>query len=158
MKEIKMITKSIVASLPDKHGKYAYADMHSGDVVSSRRPCVVTNTQFIQTKIAEGKIKLLLPNLPKEANDSEFKQFLDDSGETKLAIAAYASKFGLDELGNKFEFEVPSFVKPEVIEEKKPEVIEENKLEAIIEEKKPAIVVKPLEKITRKSLKPLENQ
>ena len=100
-----MIKKAIVKTVSDKNGDYMYIDTITGFVIESDRPVVAQVTTFLSQKIADGQIKLLTPNLPKEADDAEFAnefyaKFKDEKNGANAAIAAYASKFGLDESGN----------------------------------------------------------
>lgn len=75
-----------------------------GQIIDEARPTVVEMTAFVSQKIADGQIKLLTPNLPKQASDEDFLQsyegFKGAENGINAAVAQYASEFGLDETGN----------------------------------------------------------
>ena len=95
-----MITKAIVETV----GDHMYIDTHTGFVIESDRPVVTQVTPFLSQKIADGHIKLLTPNLPADADDAEFAKYIaefkDADNGKNAAVAAFASKFNLDESGN----------------------------------------------------------
>lgn len=100
----KTFKKAIVKTVSDKHGDYMYIDTSTGFVIEPNRPVVAQVTPFLSQKIADGLIKLLIPNLPNEANDAEFlkhyAEFKDVDNGDNAAAASYASKFAIDEAGN----------------------------------------------------------
>lgn len=90
-KEPPMITKAIVETV----GSFEYVDLATGSLAEGHRPSVVQMSPFIQTKINDGKIKLILGDLPKEANNKDFLTFWKESGgDIDLASQSYASTFG----------------------------------------------------------------
>lgn len=85
-----MITKAIVETV----GSFEYIDTLTGHLCEGHRPSLVQMSAFIQDKINEGKIKLILGDLPKEANNKDFLSFWKESGgNIELAAASYASTF-----------------------------------------------------------------
>lgn len=95
-----MSNKAIVETV----GDHMYIDPTNGQVIEADRPVVVEMTSFVSQKIADGQIKLLTPNLPKEATDEDFlkthDEFKGNANAANEATAAYAAEFGLDETGN----------------------------------------------------------
>lgn len=66
------------------------------------RPCVAQANQFLTEYVARGMIKLLSQNVPDEATDEDFFGYYKEfKGDANATVAAFMSKFGLDELGNK---------------------------------------------------------
>lgn len=89
MKKIIVQTKAL-----ESGGKAGYIEPNTGQVISSRRPTVVTNTGFVSELISNGSLELLAPNLPPEANDDDFAATLVESdGDVELAVASYVSNF-----------------------------------------------------------------
>ena len=83
-------------------GSCMYIDITNGDHIPENKPSVVFYTDFVSEKVGDGKIRLITPNLPEEANNHDFQNFLKESeGDEELAVAAYVATFGLDETGNK---------------------------------------------------------
>lgn len=67
-------------------------DPYSGDLVEPDRPYVVAFTQFIQSRIGSGELRVLKGGLPETASDAEFAKFFKDSdGKADLAVEAFAS-------------------------------------------------------------------
>lgn len=95
-----MSNKAIVETV----GDHMYIDPTNGQLIEENRPTVVEMTSFVSQKIADGQIKLLTPNLPKEANDADFLATHGEFGEAEngknASVASYAAEFGLDETGN----------------------------------------------------------
>lgn len=95
-----MSNKAIVETV----GDHMYIDPTNGQVIEHDRPTVVTLTPFVSQKIADGEIKLLTPNLPKQASDEDFLkthvEFAGNDNGKNSAVASYAAEFGLDETGN----------------------------------------------------------
>lgn len=95
-----MSNKAIVETV----GDHMYIDPTNGQVIEADRPVVVEMTSFVSQKIADGLIKLLTPNLPKEATDEDFlkthDEFKGNENGKNSAVASYAADFGLDETGN----------------------------------------------------------
>ena len=88
------MTKKIII---ETIGSFMYVDVNNGFVIPSHRPCVAELTTFIESRIADDKIKLLSAGytLPKEANDDDFLTFLKESkGNNELAITSYISSLG----------------------------------------------------------------
>jgi len=77
----------------------------NGEEVRATRPSVVTNTNFIETRLQKEQLKILARGLPDSATDAEFKEFLKASpDDVKLAVASFCGKFGLTIDGDKADF------------------------------------------------------
>ena len=74
-------------------GPFALLDSLTRDLLEEHTPSLVTMTNFIESRIAKGEIKVLASNLPNDADPEEFKTFLQDSGNVTLAVASFVSKF-----------------------------------------------------------------
>lgn len=68
-------------------------DAGTKDFLPEDRPAVMTMTQFLQTRIGKGDVRVLAADLPNEANDADFVEYLKDAEKTDLAIASYVSSF-----------------------------------------------------------------
>lgn len=64
------MTKSLVR--PD--GSFEYICPVSGQHVQSHRPTVISPTDWLNSKIAAGKIKLVMGDLPEDASDASFEK------------------------------------------------------------------------------------
>ena len=85
-----------------------------------RLPHVVTYTDFLENKVFKREVKLLKSNLPEEATDKEFQEFLKDSPTQELAIESFMSKYS--------EVEPPKdevWVNPETVVEPEPAPVPE---------------------------------
>lgn len=97
------MTKAIVLPV----GDHAYLDPTNGKFIRERVPSVVDYTSFVSSKIGDGKIKLILANLPKSADNEVFLEHLKASDfDVDLAVASFASLFGLDKIGSPLPKEV----------------------------------------------------
>lgn len=63
------------------------------EFLTAEKPHVVTETQFIVQRAAKGQVKILANELPAEASDEEFQDYLKDAENEDLAVASYVSKF-----------------------------------------------------------------
>ncbi|MGO4302251.1 hypothetical protein [Cupriavidus sp. RAF12] len=61
--------------------------------VPYNRPAVVEQTHFLTVRQELGQVRVLAVGLDKEATDVEFAQYLKDSEDQTLAIAAFAEKY-----------------------------------------------------------------
>ena len=97
------MTKAIVLPV----GDHAYLDPTNGKFIRERVPSVVSYTSFVSSKVGDGKIKLILANLPESADNEVFLEHLKDSDlDVDLAVASFASLFGLDKVGSPLPKEV----------------------------------------------------
>lgn len=68
----------------------------TSEEIPSQRPSVTTMTPFVDVRINKKELKVLARNLPRKANDADFKEVLVAmEGNKKAAVAAYAAEFGL---------------------------------------------------------------
>lgn len=82
-------------------GPYCYMDTHKGQFIESHRPSLVELSPFVETKIANQDLKLLVTGLPEEATDEEFvKAYIASGNKEDLAVASFAAEYGVDPLGN----------------------------------------------------------
>lgn len=101
-----MTKKELKKAIIETTGDFAYLDMNKGQSIHANRPTVVELTNFINEKIAEGNIKILVKDLPEFACDNEFlKTFVEAKGDVDFAVEAYAAECGVDLLGNEIEVE-----------------------------------------------------
>jgi hypothetical protein len=126
------MTKKIII---ETIGSFMYVDVNNGFVIPSHRPCVADLTTFIESRIADDKIKLLSAGytLPKEANDADFLTFLTESkGNTELAISSYISSLGekIAEAGKPSKAEIEAKAKAEAEEAAKLEAEAKAKADA----------------------------
>ncbi len=76
-------------------GDFMFADPSTRCEIAWNRPSVCQPSNFIQSHMAQGRLKLLSNELSDEATDAEFAQFLTEaSGDSDLAVAAFIAKFG----------------------------------------------------------------
>ena len=74
--------------------EHMYMDAHNGQVIEAFRPSVISTTNYTNTLLASGKIKLLASNLTDDATDEEFAKFVTESkGDHDLAVSSFESKF-----------------------------------------------------------------
>lgn len=97
------MTKTIVKTAKTKDGEsFMLIDNTTGEVVQPDRPSVVSKTAFVNQKVLDGVLIVLVPTLPKEANDKDFEKAYNESDENEeLAVAAYASEYGYDTSGRR---------------------------------------------------------
>lgn len=76
-------------------GDFTYINPQIADeVMYNHKPCLVTNTDFVQALLVGGKIDVLAKDLPENASQEEFDTFLTESkGDVELAVASFISKF-----------------------------------------------------------------
>lgn len=76
----------------------------NGEAIHHNRPTLVTFTQFVEQKLAEGTVDIFAKQLPSKATDNEFKEYIIGSkGDIPLAISAYCSSLGVDTEGKAVE-------------------------------------------------------
>lgn len=76
-------------------GSFMFVDPNNGAEVSPTRASVVSNTGFIQERVARGELKVLCNTLRDESTDKEFQHFYDESsGDTQLAIDSFIAAYG----------------------------------------------------------------
>jgi hypothetical protein len=64
------------------------------DVVSYDKPTVVTWSHFFEARAGKGQIKTLASNLPDEASNEEFQEYLKEAdGKIELAVESFVSQF-----------------------------------------------------------------
>lgn len=66
-------------------------DAGTKEFLPEDRPAVMTMTQFLQSRIGKGDVRVLAADLPADANDADFEGYLQESENEELAIAAYVS-------------------------------------------------------------------
>jgi hypothetical protein len=71
--------------------------MHDGDVIQWNRPSVVRTSTFLQERIANGQIRVLIDDVPDTATDEAFAEFFADSKDLDSAAANYFSSLEKDE-------------------------------------------------------------
>ncbi len=84
-------------------GKFMLVDPYSRDMLAHNRPCVVTGTEFIVSRIALGQVNLLATDLVAEATDKEFQAYIAASKPkgknpsrekiVALAVASFTATF-----------------------------------------------------------------
>jgi len=72
-------------------GPFMLMDTQTNDLLVDYEPRVVTWTQFKEARSGKGQIKSLASNLPNEANDADFQEYLAEAGDEDLAVASYVS-------------------------------------------------------------------
>jgi len=70
-------------------GAFMLSDRYTGDQVNPFRPSVVSNSPFIEQRIAAGQLKVLEGNLPLTATDADFAEFWKENKES--AVDAFLS-------------------------------------------------------------------
>ena len=79
----------------------------NGDAIHHNRPTLTTMTQFIESKLQDGTIRVLARHLPKEASDAKFHvTYKELEGNSKQAVHAYCAEFGLTPDGEELETEI----------------------------------------------------
>ena len=73
--------------------------------IHSHRPTVTRKTQLVEVKVADRQLRMLASTLPDQANDEDFLTVLNEVGDTKLAVSAYCSEFGIDNQGDEIAIE-----------------------------------------------------
>lgn len=82
-------------------GDFTYINPQIVDeVMYNHKPCLVTKTDFVQSLIIDGKIDVLAKDLPEDAAQEAFDEYLSSSkGDVELAVASFVSSFeGASEL------------------------------------------------------------
>lgn len=65
---------------------------HTRQEIGNRRPYVVENTPFIQTRIASSELVIMASKVPEGASDAEFVGFwLGSDKDNELAVESYVS-------------------------------------------------------------------
>lgn len=62
-------------------------------ILEQSPPRVVPWSVFFEARTGRGQIKILANDLPNEASDEEFQEFLKDSKDETLAVASFVSVF-----------------------------------------------------------------
>lgn len=73
-------------------GEFSLLESYTRDFVTDK-PCVVTWTQFFEARTGNGQLKVLASRLPDTASDEEFQQYLNESENEDLAVAAFISQY-----------------------------------------------------------------
>lgn len=82
--------------LVETTGDFQFLDQsHENPLVQSSRPTVVTNSLFIQSKIASDQIRVL-GEVSNKADDAAFEDTLKNSKDKEMAVSAFLSEFALD--------------------------------------------------------------
>lgn len=69
--------------------------MSNGQEVQNNRPSVIVNSDFFQSRVANGQLKVL-GQLQDTATDAEFAAFwVESKQDNALAAASFISKFGI---------------------------------------------------------------
>jgi hypothetical protein len=72
------------------------------DTISYDKPTVVTWGHFFEARAGKGQIKTLASNLPDEASNEEFQEYLKEAeGKIDLAVASFISQFEEEEEAEK---------------------------------------------------------
>lgn len=74
-------------------GSFMLVDPTYGGIIWDDRPCVVKWSSFFEARTGAGEIRVLHTDLPEEATDEEFLEYLNDAGKADLAVASFVSKF-----------------------------------------------------------------
>ncbi len=135
--------KSIVKTV----GSFMYLDQSAGQVIEAEVLSLVKSTAFVESLIAQGKLRQFATQIPNSATQEALNEFVKASENERLAVASFMSTFGLDDFGNKLEgfepeVEAPVEETPEVETpvEETPEVEVETPVEETPEvEEKPVV-------------------
>lgn len=76
----------MIKALVQTEGNFQFVDPTNRQVVSAFRASVVFVTQFIQTKIASGALRILVSPLPSDLTDEGFKVMLDELGSIERVL------------------------------------------------------------------------
>lgn len=80
--------------LVETTGNFMLIDSASKTQIHVHRPTLVPVTSFVELRLANGQLRVLLNNVPDSVTDSDWKEFLDEShGDKALAVASFASTF-----------------------------------------------------------------
>ena len=80
--------------LVSTNGQFMLRSQITGDEVAWNRASLVRNCNFLQTKIADGSVKLHATDIPDTATDAEWAEWLVASdGNESLAIESFVSQF-----------------------------------------------------------------
>lgn len=83
-------------NIVEPRGSFMLVDPYTGDQVAHNRPSVVRHSSFIESRVANGQLRLH-GNVNLDATDVELVKYLAESKEdTELAIAAFMSAFPLE--------------------------------------------------------------
>lgn len=75
-------------------GPFMLVDPSTKCEVSPDRPSVVVSSNFIETRLAVGQLKVLSNELKEVATDVEFGKFwMEASGDSDLAVESFLSAF-----------------------------------------------------------------
>lgn len=79
--------------LCETNGSFQLLDFSTGDLLPAERPAVMTQSAFVQSHVASGRVTVH-GTLTEAATDEEFRNYLTDSEDPELAIAAFLASFG----------------------------------------------------------------
>lgn len=86
--------------LVETSGDFMLYDIGTKSYIPHNRPAVIEVTPFISERIGKGELNIIAHNIPEEAKDSDYEEYVKEySGDTAAATASYLSMFGLDERG-----------------------------------------------------------
>lgn len=75
-------------------GPHMYMLNMGGEVVQPNRPTVVTSAEDVSTRLGNGTLKLVAPDLADEATDEAFEKFWVEAGaDESLAVEAFVAAF-----------------------------------------------------------------
>lgn len=75
-------------------GSFMLLDPITGNEIDYNRPCVVTRSEFVLSRMAVGQVRLVSAGIGEAATDAEFEKFLASSnGDIALAVSAFLSAF-----------------------------------------------------------------
>lgn len=74
-------------------GDFMLYDVLNMQCVESDRPSVVADGPFLQAQMGLKNVRILIPDLPDEATDAEWVDWLKASEAVDLAVASYREKY-----------------------------------------------------------------
>lgn len=96
--------------LVETSGQFMLVDPYTRTTIRHDRPTVARVSEFLVERVARGDIKIIVQELPEQANDAELYEFIAEAGDVATGVAAYLATFGLDDHGRPIETEVPPLV------------------------------------------------